>query len=215
MTKIRPIVFLVNDSPVDLWVDLPNEYIVLGNLIRNISVNLTGMPQTSDKGFFTILLEAKINAGSGAARIIIENSEHSTPQSWAPADVYGFWDHVQFSNYGAFFATEDIVDKTWTTNQDASQYINIINNRGVFSTLWPRNTYSQFKLVCDRSNKICYVYIDGILHGYVSNFSNDLLTWNMIYLYSDTGGSSEIAAVKNIKVAGFNTLEDAQSWNGN
>ena len=69
-------------------------------------------------------------------------------------------------------------------------------------------------MVCDRSNYTCYVYIDDVYLGTVTNFSNDLLTWNMIYLYSDQGISYEIAAVKNIKIAGFSTLDAAKNWSG-
>lgn len=211
----RPLGIGGGSSPsYEQWVDLPYEYYLQGNEQRWMTVNLTGMPQTSDMGYFTMVFESKIwGSTGGAARIIIENASHTNPQLWYPSDVYGMWDHFHLTTPPTFFALEDVVDKTWTTDPDAAQYVTV-NNRGASTYLWPENTYKPFKLVCDRANHTCHVYIDGVYLGYASNFSNDLITWNIIYLYSDQGRSYEIAAVKNIKVAGFSDLASARAWEG-
>ena len=212
----RPLGIGGGSSPsYEQWVDLPYEYYLQGDQQRWMTVNLTGMPQTSDKGYFTMVFDAKIwGSTGGAARIVIQPPGQSEPQNWRPSNVYAMWDHFQFSTPPAFFAMEDNVDKTWTTDPGATQYVTVQSWRGAFTSLWPENTYKPFKLVCDRANHICHVYIDGVYLGYVSNFSNDLLTWNIIYLYSDQGRSYEIAAVKNIKVAGFSDLASARAWEG-
>lgn len=209
----RPVVANIQSS-AELWVNLPNEYYVQGNITRSMSVNLTGMPSSSTLGYFTMLFDAKVwGSTGGAARIIIENSGHSDPSGWEPADVYGMWDHFVHPAQPMFFALQGAAAKEWTTNPNSSQYVTFTYN-GVYTSLWPENTYKPFKMVCERSAHKCHVFIDGIYLGYASNFSNDLITWNMIYLYSDQGRDYEIAAVKDIKVAGFSDLQEAMAWEG-
>lgn len=209
----RPVIANISGS-TELWVDLPNEYYVQGNITKSMSVNLTGMPSSSSLGYFTMLFDARIwGSTGGQARIIIENSAHSSPMEWTPSDVWGMRDHFVLWTPPNFYVSENAVDKVWNTDTSASSLVTV-NSYGVSSTLWPENTYKPFKMVCDRSGHICHIFIDGTYLGYVSNFSNDLITWNMIFLYSDQGRDYEIAAVRNIKVAGFSNLQDAMAWEG-
>lgn len=204
------------DIPYQIWVDLPYEYEIQGDLQRYLTVNLTGMPQSSDLGYFTIIFDAKVWGSSGGqARIIVENSNNNPLSELNRSTIWPMTHHFYIASYGA-----DFIDQyynhylTWTTDPNAEQYV-IQTRMGYASTLWPVNTYGKLKCVCDRNNYTCYIYIEDIYLGTITGFTNDLLTWNVIYLYSDQGRNYEIAGVKNIKVAGFSSLEEARLWNGN
>ena len=199
-----------------LWVDLPDEYAIQGNITESLKVNLTGMPASSSLKYFTMVFDAKLwGSTGGQARIIIENVNHVTPEVWSSSDAWLMRDHFAIPTYGPnFLTTEQLRYFTWTTDPDATQYVKINSTYGISTTLWPENTYKPFKIVCDRINGTCYLYIDNIFLGTVSGFTNDLLEWNMIHLFSDQRRNYEIAGVKNIKIAGFQQLADARQWSG-
>ena len=194
---------------VEEWVNLgTTEYYLQGNNIRRLPVSLTGMPNTSNLQYFTMLFDAKIwGSTRGQARIIIENSSATSPEDWWYQNRWGMRDHFSLRIPPQFFTNGD--GKTWTTDSSATSLVTDCS-----TPLWPENTYSRFKIVCDRTTSTCYLYIAGTYLGIAAGFSDDLIQWNQIYLYSDQGRSYEVAAVKNIKVAGFSTLAAAQSYNG-
>lgn len=196
-----------NDQQYELWVDLgTTEYYLQGNQLRRLPVSLTDMPNASDLQYFTMIFDAKIwGSTGGQARIIIENNTAATPEDWGYQNRWGMRDHFVLRTPPQFFTTGN--GKTWTTDASATSLVTDCS-----TPLWPENTYSRFKIVCDRTTSTCYLYIAGTYLGIAAGFSDDLLTWNQIYLYSDQGRSYEIAAVKNIKVAGFSTLDAARAW---
>lgn len=210
VTDTWPLSFMYNDTPAsEVWVDLGStEYYLQGNQTRRLAVSLTGMPSSSDMQYFTMLFDAKIwGSTGGQARIIIENNTATSPEDWGYQNKWGMRDHFSLRTPPQFFTPGD--GKTWTTDSSATSLVTDCS-----TSLWPENTYSKFKIVCDRTTSTCYLYIANTFLGIAAGFSNDLITWNQIYLYSDQGRSYEIAAVKNIKVVGFSTLTAARAYSG-
>lgn len=212
--KIRPLVYK-EYSDTSIWVDIPEEFYLQGDIQRNMTVNLVGMPSSSDLEYFTMVFDAKIwGSTGGQAKIIVENSNNNPLSNVNRSTVWAMMHHFMYSSEGPdFFDTYYSSYLTWTTNPDSSEYVHR-SNMGYNTPLWGPNTYGKIKCVCDRSNYTCYIYINDIYLGTITGFTNDLLTWNVIYLMSDQGRNYEIAAVKNIKVAGFNTLTEARNWEG-
>jgi len=217
MITIKPLTIMAvkPTPPVELWVDIPDEYYMQGNVNRSITVNLNGMPSTSDLGYFTMIFDAKIYGGTGGqARIIVENSNNNPLSELNRSTIWPMTHHFYISSEGPdFMDTYYNHYLTWTTDPDATQYVHQ-SRMGYNTPLWDNNTYGKLKCICDRSNYTCYLYINDVYLGTMTGFTNDLLTWNVIYLYSDQSRSYEIAAVKNIKVAGFATLDGARVWEG-
>lgn len=206
-----------NDQQYELWVDLgTTEYYLQGDQQKSLSVSLTGMPSTSDLQYFTMIFDAKLRSisSSDKARIVIENNTVTEPENLYYTNRWGMHTYGSFfASYPYFFAERG--SKIWTTDASATSLVTATVTSPVTdyrTSLWTNNTYSRFKIVCDRTTSTCHLYIADTYLGVAEGFIDDLIKWNQIYLYSDHSKSTEIAAVKNIKVAGFSTLDAARSW---
>ena len=180
---------------MELWVDLGStEY-------TNSVVSLTGMPSTSDLSYLVFKFDAYYNSGSTyyAADIILRTS------------TTGLWRSRLHYNMGIGFVGIGDAVTGWTTA--SGQSVSSKSQDGVsyrLSPLWSRNNYVSLKFIQDRTNYNCYFYINDTLIGYAS-MNRDLLVCDNIQLMNELNAT---ARVKNVKVAGFANLADAQAWNG-
>ena len=95
------------------------------------------------------------------------------------------------------------------TAQNPNTVSNVQDNRTIwYYTQIPNSAEATFKLVIPYDNKIASAYWNNTYMGYgslagVTSFSS---TW----LGTDAGG---FITVKDIKIGGFDNLQDAQNWN--
>lgn len=194
--------------PRELWVNLPDQYYLQGDQRRNMTVNLTGMPQQSDYMYFTMVYRAMIwGSTGGAARWLLQRSGDGSPENGSQGK-YRMWDHYVLKTPPDFFCQDSGL--VWTTDPSATSFV----SDGPSTSLFPENTWEPFKLVVDRANRLVHVYIQNTYLGIASNFNIDPIQWSFIYLYSDQGRNYERAGVWGLKIAGFSTLEDARAWDG-
>lgn len=101
----------------------------------------------------------------------------------------------------------------WTTQpgqsvssktQDGVRYLSNSN--------FPQNSYRKLKFVFDRTNKRCYFYANGVLLGYAT-MNADLINCSTIRITKEVS-SGTYPMIKNVRVAAFSTLADAQAYNG-
>lgn len=194
--------------PAELWVNLPDQYYLQGDQRRNMTVNLTGMPQESDYMYFTMVYRAMIwGSTGGAARWLLQRSGDGSPENGSQGK-YRMWDHFVLTTPPYFFCQDSGL--VWTTDPSAASFV----GSGPSTSLFPENSWESFKLVVDRANRLVHVYIRNTYLGIASNFNIDPIEWSFIYLFSDQGRSYERAGVWGLKIAGFSTLEDAKAWDG-
>lgn len=165
---------------------------------------LTGMPSSSSFNYFTYIFDAYLSSGNGAADIYLNNASNG--------DIWRIRTHTRHSYPGFVGITGNVT--AWAT-QSGAPTIGSFTQDGVSyrycSSKFTKSTYARFKLVFDRNSKICYTYIEGTLLGTVT-LNIDPITISKFGLMSETGTSNETAKMKNIKVAGFENLSDAQNW---
>ena len=210
--------FIINNSDVTVtgiftkiseeWVNMGStEYKKAGGNTSTSWYSFTGMPSSSALNYFTMIFNAYLTGSTGgAADIFLGNSSNST--------IWRMRAHFQQSYPGFVGITSNVTG--WTTASGAPS-IGSFSLNGVSyrycSSKWTRGNYATFKIAFDRPNKIGYLYIGGTLLGYVS-MNTDPLNIKKFGLLSEQGRNYEIAALKNIRVSGFNTLARAQAWNG-
>lgn len=176
------------------------EYVNLGSTeYTNQVVSLTGMPSTSNYNYLVFKFDAYYNSGSTyyAADIILRSGNSTLWRS-----------RLHYKMGIGFVGIADAVTG-WTTA--SGQSVTSTSVDGVSyrrSSLWSRNNYVNLKFIQDRTNYNCYFYINNTLIGYAS-MNRDLLVCNNIQLMNEL---SATAKVKNVRVAGFANLTDAQEW---
>lgn len=181
------------------------EYRRAGTSTSTVWYAFTGMPSSSSFNYFTYIFDAYLASGSGgAADIYLGNSSNGT--------IWRMRAHF-YSSYPGFVGIQSNVTAYSIASGAPSQSTMSLNNTTYYccSSKWPKSTYSRFKLVFDRSNMKCYVYIGGSLLG-TATLNTDPINISKFGLMSEQARSYEIAALKNIKVAGFTTLAAAQAW---
>lgn len=200
------VIWGIEEPTFEEWVNLGStEYKRAGGSSSTVHNTFTGMPSTSNFNYITFIFDASLTGSSGgAADIYLENSSNGS--------IWRMRAHYQ-QTYPGFVGIQGGVT-AWTTDSSApsigSYTLNSVSYR-YCSSKWTRGNYARFKIVFDRNNKIGYLYISGTLLGYVT-LNVDPITIQKFGLLSEQGRSYEIAALKNIKVAGFKNLTDAQNW---
>ena len=169
------------------------------------SVTLTGMPSSSEFNYFTLVFDAYFftTSSSAACDLFLRNSSNGT--------IWRARAHRSLNNYFGFVGITGNVTG-WTTQ--SGQTVTSDNQDGVSyrcSNRWS-NAWKRVKFVFDRNNKRCYFYISGTLLGYTT-MNVDPIALKNIGVMKETNGSST-QSVKNIRVAAFSTLTDAQAYNG-
>lgn len=210
--------FIINNSDVTVtgvftkiseeWVNMGStEYRKAGGGTSTAWYSFTGMPASSALNYFTMIFDAYLTGGSGgAADIFLGNSSNSI--------IWRMRAHMYKSYPGFVGITSNVTG--WTTASGAPS-VGSFTQDGVSyrycSSKFTKGNYARFKIAFDRPNKIGYVYIGGTLLGYVT-MNTDPINIKKFGLLSELGRPYEIAALKNIRVSGFNTLARAQAWNG-
>ena len=164
---------------------------------------LTGMPSSTDFKYLTFVLNGYLKWYMAADIYFVDNSNGL------------YWRCRWHTNTKANVGFVGITGKVtgWTTQSGQTVSTGTLNNISYrFSSKWQAGGYPKIKIVFDRTNKRGYFYIDGTLIGYAT-MNADMINVKKIGLLAETG-SSDLAKVKNIRVAGFSTLADAQAYNG-
>lgn len=179
------------------------EYVNLGDTeyTNNQAVSLTGMPATSDYNYLVFKFDAYYGSSSSlyAADIILRTNNTVLLLS-----------RLHYTFGVGFVAIAGHVTG-WTTEAGQTVTTRSTDNTSYrISSLWQRNNYVNLKLIQDRTTHNCYFYINDTLIGYAS-MNVDLLTCNNIELANEINAS---AKVKNVRVAAFSNLADAQAYNG-
>ena len=181
------------------------EYRRAGTSTSTVWYAFTGMPSSSSFNYFTYIFDAYLaSGGGGAADIYLGNSSNSI--------IWRMRAHYQ-ATYPGFVGIQSNVTAYSIASGSPSQSTTKLNNATYYccSSKWPKSTYSRFKLVFNRNAKTCLVYIGGSLLG-TATLNTDPINITKFGLMSEQARSYEIAAMKNIKVAGFKNLTDAQNW---
>jgi hypothetical protein len=193
-------------SAMQQYVNLGStEYRASGSTI--IWQTFTGMPSSSSWNYFTYIFDALLETGTSSgngAYIFLTNSTQDV--------IWQMHARKEMSYPGFVGITKQV--SAWTTDSQApaigSQTIDYISYMYCASK-WTKGSYSRFKLVFDRNAKKCYTYIGSTLLG-TATLKVDPITISKFGLKPKRTYNSEIAAMKNIKVAGFKYLSDAQNW---
>lgn len=176
------------------------EYVNLGSTeYTNQVVTLTGMPSISNYDYLVFKFDAYYNNSSRFYAADIIPSTGTT----------GLWQSRLHYNMGVGFVGITHKVTGWTTA--AGQSVSSKSQDNVsyrISSLWSRNNYVNLKFIQDRTNYNCYFYINNTLIGYAS-MNADLITSDNIQLINEVNAT---AKVKNVRVAGFANLTDAQEW---
>ena len=167
--------------------------------------SFTGMPESSDFNYITFIFDAYLASGGvSAADIFLENSSNGT--IWRMRAHYN-------QGYPGFVGINANVTG-WTTSSGAPSVGSFTQDGASYrycSSKFTKGNYAKFKLVFDRNAKTCYTYIGDTLLGTVT-LNIDPITIVKFGLMKETSSGSS-AKMKNIKVAGFKYLSDAQNWN--
>ena len=190
-------------EPDELWVDLGStEY---AQTTRGSSqIALTGMPSTSNLQYFTIQCDVYLT-NSLATDFVLYDTENSY-EAWR---MRGYFTNA----YPGFLAMTNNVTN-WSASPSAPA-VSAFKADGIYfqtcSSLFRNEEYTHFKIVFDRINKSGYIYANNVLIG-CATITEDPICIDTITLTLEAG--SKPAYTKNIKVAGFSTLDKALAWNG-
>jgi hypothetical protein len=187
----------------EVWVDLGNtEYSTNGTSF----VSLTGMPNSTNFNYLTFVFDACYVNSTNAADIgLLTHNQFDSDSIWRSRA------HQNMGSPGFVGVTWKVT--SWTTQ--TGQNVTSKTQDGVSykkSSLWSYNSYIRLKIVFDRTTKKAYTYIENNLLGY-ANVSVDMLNCKYIGLMKEVS-SGLYPKVKNIRVAGFLTLAEAQTYNG-
>lgn len=209
----------IQQSSEELWVDLGSTAYTVGggSSSNNQYITLTGMPTTSNKNYYTVKFDISGNILIRSTTLCTEICE----LCYSGMSLQRIAGCLQ----GRFYQNGAAVGKTlfgfgtkstkatactvYSSNFNIGQYSSSSTDTIAFT----RNSISgshAIKFVIDRNNKNVYYYLDNnLICRITTNNSNDLLYGANLYIY---GTSSCNVSVKNIKVAGFSTLAEAQAW---
>lgn len=192
------------EPPHEVWVDLGStQYDGLkgGNIFA-----LTGMPSSTPLNYIAFIMDAMYDSGGMAADIYFNKSDvhedylwHCRAHMWLP--YIGF---VGITGAVTGWTTEDGITIE-SKNRDGVEY--------KMSPSWNSDSiWHKIKIVFDRTDYKGYFYLDGTLLGYVT-MNNDMLNCTHIELLKEQSSGTN-SHVKNVKVAGFSTLDAAKNYNG-
>ena len=189
------------DKYREVWVNLGStEYVQ--SYRGNKNVTLTGMQSSSAFNYLSFVFDAMYTSGSMAADIMLLNSGGGV-----------MWRSRCHYSLGCAFVGITGNVTGWTTQ--SGQSVSSKTQDGVSYRLndnFPQNSYRKLKLVFDRTNKRCYFYANGVLLGYAT-MNADLINCRTIQLQKEQD-SGMYPKIKNVRVAAFSTLADAQAYNG-
>lgn len=202
--------FTINDSDVTVtgtFTRYRQVFVNLGSTQYNgttstASVTLTGMPSSTSFNYLTFVMDALYDDAGMAADIYFRNSSNDV--MWRSRCHYRF-------GVGFVGITGNVTG--WTTQ--SGQTVSSKTQDKVSYRLndnWGRGSWKKIKLVFDRTNKRCYFYIAGILIGYAT-MNADMINCKNIGLMKEQSSGTN-SHIKNVRVAGFSTLADAQVYNG-
>lgn len=167
-----------------------------------VSVALTGMPSSTSFNYLTFVMDALYDNAGLAADIYFRNSSNGV-----------MWRSRCHYNIGVGFVGITGNVTGWTTQ--SGQTVTSKTQDGVSYRLngnWGKGAWKKIKLVFDRTNKRCYFYVAGVLLGYAT-MNADMINCKNIGLQKEVSSGTN-SHIKNIRVAGFSTLADAQAYNG-
>lgn len=188
------------------WVNMGStEYVANGGTTKTVWTTLTGMPSSSTLNYFTIIFDGYLKTGSlDASDIYLGNSSNDY--------MLRMRAHYLEPYPGFIGITYNVIN--WTTAQGAPEVGGFVQDNVTYMCCpakFTKANYARFKIVFDRPNRLCYVYIDGTLLGYAT-MDEDPINIAKFGIRSEVGSGYDVAKMKNIKVSGFNTLERAQEW---
>lgn len=194
-----------------VWYNVATEQSVAGG---RKTVDLSSyVPETSLLGYITWIFDAYIAGGNGAARVNL-NVRSAKDKNDMNNSNWGMYNHNIYSR-PAFLYDNGYVDSDWrTADGEASHIVTLETNKAIGTTYWNGSTYGTIKIAFDRANRVGYFYMNGNYLGYRSNLPFDPIELCAVRLYADIGSSSEVAKCRNLKVAGFATIDYARNWDG-
>ena len=167
-----------------------------------LSVALTGMPSSTSFNYLTFVMDALYDNAGLAADIYFSNGTNAV-----------MWRSRCHYNLGLGFVGITGNVTGWTTQSGQSVSSKTQDNISYrISGKWGRGAWKKIKLVFDRTNKRCYFYVAGVLLGYAT-MNDDMINCKNIGLLKEVSSGTN-SHIKNIRVAGFSTLADAQAYNG-
>lgn len=202
--------FTINDSDVTVtgtFTRYGQVFVNLGSTqydgtVRTQSVALTGMPSSTSFNYLTFVMDALYDNSGMAADILFRNSSNGL--MWRSRCHYKI-------GVGFVGITGNVTKWTTQSGQTVSSVsVDKISYR--LNDNWGKGSWKKIKLVFDRTNKRCYFYINGILIGYATMNADMINCKNIGLLKEQSSGTN--SHIKNVRVAGFSTLEDAQAYNG-
>jgi hypothetical protein len=207
-------------SSEELWVDLGSSTYTAGSSIRRLYAPLTGMPTSSNKNYYTVkfnisgsMLAYSNSSGNREICYLAQNNSYLLHIAGCAAGVF-YQNNTKLSNTARFaFSTKSssaTACAIYSSNFIKGQY----SSSSVANTAISNSTISTgshtIKLVVDRITKNVYYYLDNTLICYITcDYANDLTYANSLYLNSVSGYT---VSIDHIKVAGFDTLSEAQAW---
>lgn len=205
--------FTINDSDADVtgtfnkyrevWVNLGStEYQQATQGTKDVT--LTGMQSSSSFNYLSFVFDAKYTSGSMAADIFFIDASNSA--MWR-----GRYHYNMSGKPGFVGITHNVTGWTTQSGQSiTSKTVDGVSYR--LSDKFLQNAYTKLKFVFDRTNKRCYVYANGTLLGYAT-MNADMINCRKIRLQREQS-SGTYPMIKNVRVAAFSTLADAQAYNG-
>lgn len=195
----------------ELWYNLATEQSVAGG---RKTVDLSSyVPESSTFGYITWIFDAYIAGGSGAARVNL-NVRSAKDANAMNNSNWGMYNHNSYSR-PAFLYDNGYVNSIWKTADDeTSKIVTLETNKAIGTTYWNSGSYGTIKIAFDRANRVGYFYMNGNYLGYRSSIPFDPIELCAVRLYADLGVSSEVAKYRNLKIAGFDTLDYARNWDG-
>ena len=178
----------------ELWVNDNTQY------TSTTDIPLTGMPAQSDLNYVTFIFDAKYSPSSGVADYMFLTSSYGI-----------IWRSRYYSGRGLGFVgiTGNVTGWTSASGQ-ATTAFTADGVTYIVTDKWLIDNWVNLKFVFDRIENKCYFYVNNELIGYAV-MNADILTCDHLHIAKET---STYAYLKNLKVAAFANLNDAQVWNG-